>query len=56
MKEATGETSMVVITIIVVALLAGIGTLLFNRDGGIVTDWIRDTFEEETGATTGNNG
>lgn len=50
MKEATGETSMVVITIIIVALLVALGTQIFNENG-IVYRWIENTFEANTGAT-----
>ena len=49
MKEATGETSMVVITIVIVALLVAIGSAVF-KEGGVVQKWIENTFEEKTGA------
>lgn len=52
MKEATGEVSMTVITIVILALVLGIGTWLFAGDDSIGRQWIRDTFEENTGVTT----
>ena len=48
MKEATGEVSMTVITIVILALLVGIGTWLF-RDGGPARDWISGLFERQVG-------
>ena len=49
MKEATGEVSGTVITIIIVALLLGIGTWLFGANGP-ARAWIENVFEEQTGA------
>ncbi len=52
MKEATGEVSMTVITIVILALVLGIGTWLFAGKDSIGRQWIRDTFEENTGVST----
>jgi len=49
MKEATGEVSGTVITIIIVALLAGIGTWLFAGENAPARQWIQNVFEEQTG-------
>lgn len=56
MKEATGEVSGTVITIIIVALLAGIGTWLFAGENSIGRQWIKNTFEKQTGITDTNTG
>ena len=52
MKETTGETSMTVITIVLVGLVLAIGTWLFAGEDSIGRQWIRDTFEANTGVTT----
>lgn len=57
MKEATGEVSMTVITIVILALLVGIGTWLFSSNGP-ARKWINDFFNNEvtdieSGDTTG---
>lgn len=52
MKEATGETSMTVITIVLVGLVLAIGTWLFKDEDSIGRKWIKDTFEANTGVTT----
>ena len=49
MKEATGETSMTVITIVLVGLVLAIGTWLFGGEDSIGRQWIKDTFEANTG-------
>lgn len=49
MKEATGEVSMTVITIVILALLIAIGTWLFAGDNAPAKKWIEDTFEKNTG-------
>lgn len=59
MKEATGEVSMTVITIVILALLVGIGTWLFSANGP-ARDWINDFFNSEVakpkaGDTNGPN-
>lgn len=41
MKEATGEVSMTVITIVILALLVGVGTWLFSSNGP-ARNWIND--------------
>ena len=48
MKEATGEVSMTVITIVILSLLVGIGSWLF-RDGGPAREWISELFENQVG-------
>lgn len=53
MKEATGEVSMTVITIVILALVLGIGTFLFAGEDSIGRKWIENTFEEKTGVETG---
>lgn len=50
MKEATGEVSMTVITIVILALLVAIGTWLFAGDDARAKKWIENTFEENIGA------
>lgn len=50
MKEATGEVSMTVITIVILALLVAIGTWLFAGDDAPAKKWIKATVEEKTGA------
>ena len=42
MKEATGEVSGTVITIIIVALLLGIGTWLFSGNNAPAKKWIEN--------------
>lgn len=44
MKEATGEISMTVITIVILALLVGVGTWLFSSNGP-ARNWINDFFQ-----------
>lgn len=46
MKEATGEVSMTVITIVILALLVGIGTWLFSSNGP-ARGWIEDLFNKQ---------
>ena len=54
MKEATGEVSGTVITIVIIALVAGVaGALFYDRDGkegpqkSIVQGWIENMFENK---------
>ena len=54
MKEATGEVSGTVITIIIVALLLGIGTWLFSGDNAPAKKWIENIFNEQVGNDYGN--
>lgn len=59
MKEATGEVSMTVITIVILALLVGIGKWLFSANGP-ARDWINDFFNSDVakpnaGDTNGPN-
>ena len=51
MKEAPGEVSMTVITIVILALLVGIGTWLFAGENAPGRKWIKNTFEKQTGTT-----
>ena len=41
MKEATGETSMTVITIVIVGLILAIATWLFAGEDSIGRKWIK---------------
>jgi len=52
MKEATGEVSMTVITIVILALLVGLGTYLFSGKNAPARKWINNAFEEKTGVKT----
>lgn len=50
MKEATGEVSGVVITIVIIALVAGVATALFSAPNGgksIAQTWIENIFQKE---------
>lgn len=47
MKEATGEVSMTVITIVILALLVGIGTWLFAGDNAPAKGWLEDLFNKQ---------
>ena len=51
MKEATGEVSGTVITIVIIALIGGVAALLFTGDDPIAKRWIENMFEEKTGIT-----
>ncbi len=53
MKEATGEVSMTVITIVLVALVLTIAMVLFGSDDSIGRKWIEKTFTDMTGVDTG---
>lgn len=44
MKEATGEVSMTVVTIVILALLLAIGTWLFGGEDAVGRNWIGDKF------------
>ena len=46
MKEATGEVSGVVVTIVIVAALLGLGTWLFAGEDAPARQCIQDIFEE----------
>ena len=52
MKEATGEVSMTVITIVILALLVAIVTWLFAGENAPAKKWIQNIFEEKTGASS----
>ena len=47
MKEATGEVSMTVVTVVILAVLVGLATWLFS-DGGPARDWFDDFFTNNT--------
>jgi len=49
MKEATGEVSMTVITIVILALLVGLGTWLFAGDDAPAKEWLTGLFEQQVG-------
>ncbi len=44
MKEATGEVSMTVITIVLLVAVLAIGMFLFGRENSIGRNWIEDKF------------
>ena len=48
MKEATGEVSMTVITIVLLVVVLGIGMFLFGSEKSIVRKWIENTFNNIT--------
>lgn len=51
MKEATGEVSMTVITIVLIAIVLGIATFLFGTEDSIGRQWIVNTFTNLTNTT-----
>ena len=53
MKEATGEVSMTVITIVLLVVVLGIGMFLFGSENSIGRKWIANTFNNIT--DKGNN-
>ena len=48
MKEATGEVSGTVITIVLLAAILGLATILFVGEDSIGQKWIKETFETMT--------
>lgn len=48
MKEATGEVSMTVITIVLLVAVLGIGMLLFGSKNSVGRTWIESTFNNIT--------
>lgn len=48
MKEATGEVSMTVITIVLLVAVLGIGMWLFGSEKSIGRTWIKNTFKNIT--------
>lgn len=56
MKEATGEVSMTVITIVLVALVLALGTWLFAGENSIGRKWINDMFNRQINSTGNVNG
>lgn len=52
MKEATGEVSGTVITIVLLGLVLAIGVWLFGGENSIGRKWIKNTFENQTGIST----
>ena len=51
MKEATGEVSGTVVTIIIVAALLGIGTWLFAGNNAPAKKWIENVFNKQIANT-----
>lgn len=49
MKEATGEVSMTVVTIILIVIVLGIATALFGGANAPGRKWINNTFDKITG-------
>lgn len=48
MKEATGEVSMTVITIVLLVVVLGIGMFLFGSEKSSGRKWIENTFNNIT--------
>lgn len=48
MKEATGEVSMTVITIVLLVAVLGIGMFLFGSKHSVGRNWIENTFNNIT--------
>lgn len=48
MKEATGEVSMTVITIVLLVAVLGIGMFLFGSKDSVGGTWIENTFNNIT--------
>lgn len=48
MKEATGEVSMTVITIILIVIVLGIATALFGGENSPGRQWINNIFNQMT--------
>ena len=48
MKEATGEVSMTVITIVILVAVLGIGMFLFGSKNSVARQWIEKTFNDIT--------
>lgn len=48
MKEATGEVSMTVVTIILIVIVLGIATALFGKEDSVGRKWINNTFNKMT--------
>ncbi len=46
MKEATGEVSMTVITIVLLVAVLGIGMFLFGSKDSVGRTWIENTFKQ----------
>ena len=49
MKDATGEVSMTVVTIVIIAFIAGVAALLFSGDNPPAKKWIEDIFNTQIG-------
>ncbi len=47
MKEATGEVSMTVVTVVILAVLVGLATWLFSENGP-ARGWFENFFENNT--------
>lgn len=50
MKEATGEVSMTMVTIVAVAVIGGILALMWDP----ITDWIQNSFGQAADNTAGD--
>lgn len=48
MKEATGEVSMTVITIVLIVVVLGIAMFLFGSEDSVGRKWITDMFTNMT--------
>ena len=51
MKEATGEVSMTMVTIVAIAVIGGILALMWDP----ITDWIQTSFGGAAGQTAGDS-
>ena len=55
MKEATGEVSMTVITIVLVAIVLGIGMSLFGSKDSVGRKWIEGKFTDMVNTNTSSD-
>lgn len=53
MKEATGEVSMTVVTIVLVAVILGIAMMLFGNENSKGRTWISNMFDSIQNHGTG---
>lgn len=53
MKEATGEVSMTVVTIILIVIVLGIATALFGGNNSPGRTWINSIFNDMAGKSNG---
>lgn len=52
MKEATGEVSMTMVTIVAIAVIGGILAIFWPQ----IENWISNSFGSAAGTTAGDNG